>query len=90
MVGKVEGPLLRPNTFFVGGGRKGIAKITKQWSGVGREMFPAAATFHIEYPEKSLSESMRWLILWAAFAIDLGFFENRGRSGRIGVGRFGR
>ena len=90
LVGKVEGPLLRPNTFWVGGSREGLAKITKQWSGVSREMFTAADTFHIEYTDSSLSESMRWLILGAAFAIDLDFFENRGRGGRINVGGFGR
>ena len=70
---------MRPNTFFVGGHQEGIAKITKQWSGVSREMFTAADTFHIEYIDRSLSESMRWLILGAAFAIDLDFFENRAR-----------
>ncbi len=90
VVGKVEGPLLRPNTFWVGGNGAESAKITKQWSGVSREMFTAADTFHIEYTDSSLSESMRWLILGAAFAIDLDFFENRGRGGRIQLGGFGR
>ena len=90
LVGKVEGPLLRPNTFWVSGSREGQAKITKQWSGVSREMFTAADTFHIEYTDSSLSESMRWLILGAAFAIDLDFFENRGRRGGMRMGGFGR
>ena len=90
LIGKVEGPLLRPNTFWVGGKGVGLAKITKQWSGVSREIFTAADTFHIEYTDNSLSESIRWLILGAAFAIDLDFFENRGRGGRVNIGGFGR
>ena len=90
LVGRVQGPLLRPNTFWVGGSGGELAKITKQWSGVSREMFTAADTFHIEYTDNSLSETMRWLILGAAFAIDLDFFENRGRGGRMNIGGFGR
>ena len=90
IVGRVEGPLLRPNTFWVSGNRAESAKITKQWSGVAREMLTAADTFHIEYTDTSLSESMRWVILGVAFAIDLDFFENRGRGGRINLGGFGR
>ena len=35
------------------------------------------------------SESMRWLMLGAAIAIDLDFFENRGRRGFGGRFSFG-
>ena len=90
LVGTIEGPLLRPNTFWLRVNGIESAKITKQWSGVSREMFTAADTFHIEYTDKSLSEQMRWLILGAAFAIDLDFFENRGRRGGVNIGGFGR
>jgi uncharacterized protein YxjI len=90
LIGKVEGPLLRPNTFWIDRGGTGLAKITKQWSGITREMFTAADTFHIEFTDRSLSESMRWLILGVAFAIDLDFFENRGKRGGMNVGGFGR
>jgi hypothetical protein len=65
-------------------------KITRQWSGISHEMFTAADTFHIEYTDNSLSESVRWLILGAAFAIELDFFENRGKGSRVCVGGFGR
>ena len=90
IVGKIEGPLMRPNTFWISGGGVGLAKITKQWSGASREMFTTADTFHIEYTDKALSESMRWLILGAALAIDLDFFEKRGRGSRLNFGGIGR
>jgi uncharacterized protein YxjI len=90
LVGTIEGPLLRPNTFWVNSNGVELAKITKQWSGAGREMFTAADTFHIEFTSSSSTEQMRWLILGAAFAIDLDFFENRNRGGLSGIGGFGR
>jgi hypothetical protein len=33
-----------------------------------------------------MAEASRWLVLGTAFAIDLDFFENRGRGGGIGFG----
>ena len=87
---EVYGPMLRPNTFWLRRNGEDVGKITKQWSGVGREMFTRADTFHVEFgpPEGGgpsaqppLSESMRWTVLGAAIAIDLDFFEDRGRRG---------
>ena len=83
----VDGPLLRPNTFWIRQGDGDLAKITKQWSGLTREAFSVADTFQVEFTDSSLSESMRWLVLGAAFAIDLDFFENR--RGGLGSGGFG-
>ena len=37
-----------------------------------------ADNFEVEFSDPSTSESMRWLILGAAFAIDLDFFEKKG------------
>ena len=85
-VGFVDGPLLRPNTFWLRQGGVELAKITKRWSGVSREMFSAADTFHVEFTDHSLSESLRWLTLGMAFAIDLDFFERRGRRAGFGFG----
>jgi hypothetical protein len=51
-------------------------------------MFTAADTFKVEFADSTLSESMRWLILGAAFAIDLDFFEKRHSRG-IGLGVLG-
>ena len=44
----VDEPLLRPNTFWLrhtGGIGGNVARITKQWSGISREMFSVADTF---------------------------------------------
>ena len=76
----VEGPMLRPNTFWIKRDGVELAKITKKWSGIAREAFTAADNFSAEFTDSSLSESHRWLVLGAAFAIDLDFFENRARG----------
>jgi len=78
-VGTVEGPLLRPNTFWIKRDGIELAKITKKWSGIAREAFTAADNFSAEYTDSSLSESHRWLVLGTAFAIGLDYFENRDR-----------
>ena len=79
-IGSVEGPMLRPNTFWIKRDGVELAKITKKWSGIVREAFTAADNFSAEFTDPSLSESHRWLVLGAAFAIDLDFFENRARG----------
>ncbi len=85
-VGSVEGPMLRPNTFWIKRDGVELAKITKKWSGIAREAFTAADNFSAEFTDSSLSESHRWLVLGAAFAIDLDFFENRARRTGFGIG----
>ncbi len=82
--GSVEGPLLRPNTFWLRQNDVDLAKVTKRWSGLSRETFSVADTFHVEFMDSTLSESMRWLTLGMAFAIDLDFFEERGGGASIG------
>ena len=83
----IEGPLLRPNTCWLSHAGRVVAKITKQWSGIAREMFSVADTFHVEFMDSTLSDSLRWLILGAAFSIDLDFFERKGGFvGWFGIG----
>lgn len=82
IVGTVHGPALRPNTFWLRRDGREMARITKQWGGLPREMFSAADTFFVQFTDTTMAESMRWLVLSAAFAIDLDFFEDRNsRSG---------
>ena len=85
-VGTVDGPMLRPNTFWLRRDGIELARITKRWSGISREMFSVADTFHVEFTDSSIPDPLRWLVLGSAFAIDLDFFEKR--SGGIGVGGF--
>ena len=89
LVGTIDGPLFRPNTFWLRQDGVDLAVITKRWSGLSREAFTAADTFDVEFMAPSLSESMRWLALGVAFAIDLDFFEDRGRRSGIGFGGLG-
>lgn len=82
IVGGLQGPLLRPYTFWLRQDGREVARITKQWSGLAREMFTVADTFQVLFTDESLAESVRWLVLGTAFAIDLDFFERRNvRSG---------
>ncbi len=73
----VDGPIFRPHTFWFRHGGGDLAKVTKRWSGLSREAFSVADNFEVEFSDGTMPESMRWLILGAAFAIDLDFFEKK-------------
>lgn len=70
--------LFRPHTFIAedAGGNE-IARVTKQWSGFGREMFTDADTFVVQFTDGGADNDFRLLMLASAFAIDLDFFENK-------------
>ena len=75
---RITSGFFRPHTFSakdVNGAE--IARVTKQWSGFGREMFTDADTFVVQFTDNSASQEFRLLMLAAAFAIDLDFFENQ-------------
>ena len=55
-----------------------LGRVTKQWSGFGREMFTDADTFQVQYTEGSTAHDFRAMLLASAFAIDLDFFESKG------------
>ena len=75
--GLIRGRLFpRPYTFFIDNPQGvEVGRITKEWSGLGREMFTDADTFRVEFGDTERSQQMRLLLLAAAFAIDLDFFE---------------
>ena len=73
----VDGPILRPHTFWFRHDGGELARITKRWSGLSREAFSVADNFQVEFSDPTIPESTRWLILGAAFAIDLDFFEKK-------------
>ena len=76
-LGEITGSMFRPYTFFVNdlGSGEEIGRVTKQWSGFGREAFTDADTFQVLFNDPDRSEEFRFLLLTAAFAIDLDFFE---------------
>ena len=75
----LQGNIFRPNTFIARGAQGNeLARITKQWGGVSREMFTDADTFRVEFSPAAASQDFRLLMLAAAFATDLDFFEQKG------------
>jgi len=75
-LGEITGSIFRPYTFFVNDlSGEEVGRVTKQWSGFGREAFTDADTFQVLFNDPNSSEEFRLLLLTAAFAIDLDFFE---------------
>ena len=73
---EMRGPLLRPNTFIVYKHGAEIGRVTKQWSGIGREAFTDADTFLVQMDTSSADRDFALLMLASALAIDLDFFEH--------------
>ena len=71
----MSGSVFRRYTFMVNRRGEEIGRITKQWSGVGREMFTDADTFLVELPVKH-GDDLQYLVFATAFAVDLDFFES--------------
>ncbi|MCL0101922.1 phospholipid scramblase family protein [Dehalococcoidia bacterium] len=71
---EIRGPLLRPNTFMVYT-QEEIGRVTKQWSGIGKEIFTDADTFRLEIDTTKMNQDFGLLMLASALAIDLDFFE---------------
>lgn len=80
VLAEIHGPFLRPNTFMIYKQDEEIGRITKQWSGIGREMFTDADTFRVEMETTKVDQDFALLMLASAFAMDLDFFENSGSN----------
>lgn len=52
-----------------------VGEVRKRWSGVGKELFTDADTFHIDYGDVT-DNTLRQCILALAFVIDLRYFED--------------
>ena len=77
-IAQISGSIFRPHTFIAKNAQDAeVARITKQWSGFGREMFTDADTFGIQFTDGNADQDFRLLMLAAAFSIDLDFFENQ-------------
>ena len=71
---KLFGPILHPWTFNILQDGQEIGKITKKWSGLGKEMFTKADNFGITY-EAGLEPDDKDVLLGAVFLIDFAHFE---------------
>ena len=75
IVAEVSSSVLRRYTFTIKQSDQEVGKVTKQWSGLGREMFTDADTFLVEFPTGQGDDDFQSLVLATAFAVDLDFFE---------------
>ena len=76
VVAEVSGAVFRTYTFTIKRQEREIGKVTKQWGGLGRELFTDADTFLVELPIE-YGDELQSLVLATAFAVDLDFFEQR-------------
>ena len=84
-IAEVQGKLFRPNTFMIYVDGREVARVTKQWGGIMREAFSDADTFKVQQ-EPGLDQDLSLLVLAAAFAIDLDFFESGGGGWSFSLG----
>ncbi|XP_054153357.1 phospholipid scramblase 1-like [Oppia nitens] len=68
-------------------GKSSVGKITKQWSGLAREMFTDADNFGISFP-MDLDVNIKGVLLGACFLIDFMFFEKSGNKENDRPGMF--
>jgi uncharacterized protein YxjI len=66
-------------------GENEVGKISKQWSGLGKEAFTDADTFGINFP-MDLDVRCKATLLGAVFLIDFMFFEKSGNQENDGLG----
>ena len=75
-IAEIRGPLMKPKTFMIYQREREVARVTKQWSGLLKEVFTDADTFKLEINDRTLGKDVALIMLAAAFAIDLDFFES--------------
>ena len=73
------GPILHPWTFVIRQDGVECGKITKKWSGLGKEMFTDADNFAVTFPAE-WDVDVKALFLGAVFLIDFVHFENKGND----------
>jgi len=73
---KITGPFLHPWTFHIVNNGNEVGKISKKWSGLGKELFTDADNFSVEFG--SISDlNHKASLLGALFLIDLLYFESK-------------
>ena len=82
----VKGPWFRPWTFMVYEGEQPVGKVTKQFSGIGREIGTDADKFLVEFMDTTSDHLRRLKMLVMGFVIDMKHFEGKGRKSGISFG----
>jgi len=78
---RIVGPILHPWTFKIMKDGKELGKISKKWSGIGKEMFTDADTFNVNFPN-AMSDEEKKIFVGATFLIDLMYFEKNKNKAR--------
>ncbi len=71
---QIHGPFLHPWTFNILKEYREVGKISKKWSGMGKEMFTDADNFNIAFPQDINTEE-KAVLLGCLFLIDMLYFE---------------
>jgi hypothetical protein len=71
---KIYGPILHLWTFKILKYDQEVGRISKKWSGLGKEMFTDADKFNIAFPN-SIDVNHKGILMGALFLIDMLFFE---------------
>lgn len=77
----VKGPWFRPWTFWAYSGKNPVGKITKRFSGIGREIATDADMFDVEFLGLSSNQDQRMRLLLMGFVVDMKYFEGKGNRG---------
>ena len=73
----LTGPIFRPWTFNIQSGTQQLGSICKKWSGLMKEAFTRADTFEVSFDSGDLQPAEKKLILAAAIAVDIDYFEQK-------------
>ncbi|NQU42918.1 scramblase [bacterium] len=72
----IIGPILHPWTFRILENETEVGRISKKWSGLGKEFFTDADTFSVTFPD-NLDLQRKCTLLGAVFLIDFAHFERK-------------
>lgn len=79
----MKGPWWRPWTFWIYQDENLVGKITKRYSGTGRELGTDADMFDVEFLGITADEQQRLRVLVLGFVVDMKYFEDSSRSGSL-------
>ncbi len=71
---RIFGPIFHPWTFRILHNNRELGTITKQWSGIGKELFTDADNFKVTFPP-GIDVHQKSVLLGALFLIDILHFE---------------
>ena len=74
MLFTIYGPFFHPWTFQILHNNREVGKISKKWSGMGKEIFTDADNFNIAFPT-DIDKEHKGVLLGALFLIDMLYFE---------------